>query len=78
MYFEDVINEEMYVLVAPDGSWQAMTLASDFPTCVGVIKMLHKKGLSKSFHELLMKGFKVLPVLVTMVQNGDENKPFSK
>ena len=79
MTFTPVNNEQYYVLVAPDGSWQGMTLAPDFPTCVAVIKMLHKKGMSESFHELcVVRKFKILPVRITMVQDGDENTPFKK
>jgi hypothetical protein len=77
MKIEELNEEEMYCLFAPDGTWQPMTLAHDFPTCMAVIKLLHKAGLSKSFHELaVLKGFKVMPIKITMVQNGDENKPF--
>lgn len=69
---EEINEEEMYVLVAPDGSWQGMTLAPDFETCVAVIKMMHKKGLGKSFHELVnVKGFQILPVIVSIKQMGD-------
>jgi len=78
MIIEEVKDEEMYCLFAPDGSWQAMTLAPDFETCVAVIRMLHKNGLSKSFHELCkVGGFEIMPIKISFVQNGDENKPFS-
>lgn len=76
---KEVKNEKMYCLFAADGSWQGMTLSPDFPTCVAVIQMLHKKGLSQSFHELVkVKGFKILPIRVTFTQDGDENEPFKK
>lgn len=75
--FEEVKDEEMYVLVAPDGMWQGMTLSPDFETCLAVVKMLHKAGLSESFHELCkVKGFQILPVLVSMKQMGDEESGF--
>lgn len=74
---EEVKEQEMCVLVAPDGSWQGMTLAPDFETCVGVMKLLHSKGLSKSFHELcVVKGFQILPVVVSIKQMGDEEAGF--
>lgn len=77
MKLEEVKEEEMYVLVAPDGSWQAMTLAPSFEECVAVLKLLHSKGLSKSFHELCkVKGFKILPVVVSIKQMGDEEAGF--
>lgn len=69
MKMENVISEEMYVLVAPDGTWQPTTLAHDFPTCVAQIKLMHKAGISKSYHELSIKGFQVLPVRVTAIQD---------
>ena len=71
-------NEEMYVLAAPDGSCQVMTLSPDFPTCMAVIKLQHKAGLIDSFHKLTMKGFKIMPVKVTIVQNGTEEEGFQK
>ena len=76
---QEFINEEMYVLVAPDGIWQAMTLAPDFASCVAQIKMLHKAKLAESFHELVMvKGFEILPVKVTIMQNGTAEEGFQK
>jgi hypothetical protein len=72
-----VQDEQFYALFATDGSFQSMTLSPDFPTCVSLIKLLHKKGMSHSLHELLnVRRYKILPVKVTIVQNGDENKPF--
>ena len=77
MKLEEVKDEEMYVLVAPDGSWQGMTLAPDFATCLAMVKMLHSKGLGQSYHELCkVKGFQILPVIVSMKQMGDEEAGF--
>lgn len=79
MKFQELIEEEMYVLVAPDGSWQAMTLAPDFVTCVAQIRLMHQHGIGKSFHELVkVKGFRILPVKVSMIQNGTEDEGFQK
>lgn len=77
MKFIEVKEEEMYVLVAPDGSWQGMTLAPDFATCIAMIKLMHSKGLSKSYHDLCkVNGFQILPVIVSMKQMGDEKSGF--
>lgn len=78
MKIEAVISEEMYCLFAPDGSWQAMTLAPDFPTCLAQIKMMHKSGMCKSYHELSLKGFKIIPIRVTFVQDGTEEEGFKR
>lgn len=78
MKIEEIKEEEWYALFAPDGSFQGMTLAPDFPTCVAVCKMMHKYKLGESFFELTRRGFKVMPIKLTIVQNGDENKPFQK
>lgn len=76
---QEIHNEEWYALFAPDGSFQALTLAPDFPTCVAAIRMLHKAGMGKSYHELCKeRDFKILPILISVVQNGDENKPFQE
>lgn len=78
MKIEEVKNEEMYCLFAPDGSWQSMTLSPDFATCVAVLTMLYKYKLSEPLPKLLKQGFKIMPIKVTFVQNGDENKAFNK
>lgn len=78
MKVEEVKDEEMYCLFTPDGFWQPSTLAPDFAFCLAFIKMLHKKGIGKSFHQLTLEGCKIMPVKVSIVQNGDENKPFRK
>lgn len=78
MKIQEFKDEPMYALFANDGSWQGMTLAPDAASCIVLIKMLHKAKTSKSFHELSLSGFKVMPIKVTIVQNGDENKPFGK
>lgn len=78
MKLEEVKDEEMYVLVAPDGSWQGMTLTPSFEMCVAVIKMMHKSGMSQSYHELVkVKGFQILPVLVSIKQMGDEKAGYN-
>lgn len=66
----------MYVLTAPDGSIQLTTLSPDFPTCVTFCEMLADVGMSKPLVELFNAGFTIMPVMVTIKQNGDENKPF--
>ena len=77
MTIEPVNKEPFYALFAPDGSFQCMSMAPDFPSCVAAIKMLHKAGLSKSFHQLIkIDGYKILPVLVTLEQCGDEDTAF--
>lgn len=79
MQLEETIDEEFYVLVAPDGSWQAMTLAPDYASCVATIKMLHKAKMGQSYHELVMeRGFDILPVRVTIKQNGTAEQGFQK
>ncbi|MCO5238850.1 MAG: hypothetical protein M9904_02235 [Chitinophagaceae bacterium] len=77
MQIQEVTNESFYCLFAPDGTWQPMTLSPDFPMCVAIIRMMHKRGMSESFHELVkVRGFKILPIKISFVQDGDENKPF--
>lgn len=76
MVIEEIKDQPMCALFAPDGSWQGMTLAPDFPICLAQIKMLHKAGLSQSYHVLSTKGFKVMPIKITMTQAGDEETAF--
>jgi hypothetical protein len=76
MDFQKFDNEEMVVLVAPNGHPQPMTLAEDFPTCVAVIELQAKANLGKPFHKLLNEGFKIIPVKLSMTQSGDEETAF--
>jgi hypothetical protein len=79
MELTEMIDEEMCVLVAPDGSWQGMTLSPDYASCLAMIKMLHKAGMCQSYHDLVkMKGFEILPVKVTIAQNGTAEEGFKK
>ena len=79
MNIQELQNEEMHCLVAPDGSIQLTTLSPDFATCVAMIKLLYKGGLSKSYHEMCVVGkYKILPIKVSIIQKGTEDKPFRK
>ena len=78
MKIDELKNEEMYVLVAPDGTPQLMTLAPDYAMCVGVSQMLAKYGISKPIGEMFKMGYEVMPVKVTIQQNGDAETAFQK
>jgi hypothetical protein len=78
MKIEELENEKMCALFAPDGSFQAMTLAPDFPSCVAQIKMLHGSRMCQSYHKLSLEGFKILPVKITMIQDGTEEDLFNE
>lgn len=75
---DELQNEEMYCLVAPDGSVQIMTLAPDFAICIGMAELMASKGLCKPVSEMFSKGYSILPVKVTIVQNGSEEDGFKK
>lgn len=78
MKMQEIQNDEMCCLVAPDGTPQLSTLAPDFATCVGFCEAMAYYGLSKHPAELFELGFVVLPVKLTITQNGDENDAFQK
>lgn len=69
--------EPMYCLFSPDGEWQALSLAPDYAHCIAAIRLMHKAKMGRSFHELKLKGFKVLPVMVSIAVSGDENTAFT-
>lgn len=75
MKLQESHEQEMCVLVAPDGSWQAMTLSPDYASCLAMIRMLHKAGMSQSYHDLVkIKGFEIVPVRVTVIDNRHEEE----
>ena len=73
---EKLENEEMYVLVAPDGSPQTMTLAPDFAMCLGLGQLLASKGISEHPAKLFKEGFEILRVKVSIEQMGDAESAF--
>lgn len=77
-FLEEMHEQEMYCLVAPDGTPQPMIMAEDFAGCMATAKLLHKAGISESVAKLMYKGFKILPVKVTMTQNGTAEEGFQR
>jgi hypothetical protein len=78
MKVDELKNEEMYVLVAPDGSIQLTTLAPDYAMCIGMAQLLAKSGIGQPVGEMFEQGFEVMPVKVTILQNGDAESAFQK
>lgn len=74
---EEINQQEMWVLCAPDGSAQLPTLAPSPAACIGIVKMLHKAKMGRSCHELcVLSGFSILPVKLSLFRNGDGNEVF--
>lgn len=73
------LKEETYcVFVAPDGYPQLMTIATDFKTCLAMTQMLAEKGVSEHPAILFKKGYQILPVKVTLVQDGTAEAAFQR
>lgn len=64
---DPIIQQTMYVLVAPDGSIQPTTLSPDEATCLGSLQLMHSAALGLSTEKLKAKGFYITPVKVTVV-----------
>jgi hypothetical protein len=73
---EKILKEEWVVFVAPDGYPQIPTLATDFASCVAYAQMMAEKGIGKHPAQMFEEGFVILPVKLTVIQNGDEQKAF--
>ena len=78
MKVDELKNEEMYVLVAPDGSIQLTTLAPDYAMCIAMGELLASKGISQSVASMFEQGYEVMPVKVSILQNGDAETAFQK
>lgn len=78
MKIDELKNEEMYVLVAPDGGIQLTTLAPDFATCVAMCQLLASRGIGQPVDKMFEQGFEIMPVKVTIIQNGDAESGFQK
>jgi len=75
---DELKDEEMYCLVAPDGSAQLMSLAPEFAMCIGFTELLASAGISEPVAKLFEQGYSILPVKVTIIQNGDAESGFQK
>lgn len=78
MQIEEINNEQWVALFAPDGSFQAGTLTPDFATCLGQINLMHLNKMGQSYNRLSIKGFKILPVRLTMIQDGTAEDAFQR
>jgi hypothetical protein len=78
MKLDELKEEEMYLFLAPDGSCQLATLARDFAMCMGIAELMALHGLGKSPSEMFDQGFEIIPVKVTVVQNGTADEGFQK
>jgi|GEM_PF-4473291 len=78
MKIDELLDEEMYVLTAPDGSIQLTTLAPDFAMCVAMTTILGKAGFSQPLDKMFKQGFEIMPVKVTIRQNGTAESGFQK
>jgi hypothetical protein len=73
---DELQNEEMYCFVAPDGSAQLTTLCPDFTMCIGMAGLMARSGIGKTAAEMFAEGYSILPVKVTMIQNGTAEDGF--
>lgn len=76
MKFEELKDEEMYVLVAPDGTPQLSTLAPDYAQCIAFCQLLATKRITQPIEALFKQGFEILMVKVNMAQMGDAEAAF--
>lgn len=78
MKLDEIENQEWYVLVANDGTPQIFSLSPDFETCVGMIGLLASKGICRSLSLLFDEGYEVLPIKLSILQNGTAEEGFQK
>lgn len=76
MKMQELANDEMYCLVAPDGTPQLSTLAPDYALCIGFCAALSSVGMTKHPATLFEEGFVILPVKVTIIQTGNQEDAF--
>lgn len=78
MKIEELKDEEMYVLCAPDGSIQLTTMAPDFQSCIAMCELLGRSNISQPLTKMFEQGFCIMPVKITVVQNGTEAEGYKK
>jgi hypothetical protein len=77
MKLEELKEEEMYVLVAPDGTPQLSTLAPDYAQCLGFCQFLASKKIGQPPAVLFKQGYEILMVKVSIAQMGDAEAAFN-
>lgn len=77
MKLEELKDEEMHVLVAPDGTPQLSTMAPEYAECLAFCQLLAQKKICESPAVLFRKGFEILRVKVNMSQMGDAEAAFN-
>lgn len=78
MILQEVKEEEMYVLVSPDGHPQLFSIAPDMETCIGMCNLFAKAGICNPLAELFEGGFEVLPIKVSIIGNGTAEEGFQR
>lgn len=76
MKFEELKDEEMYVLVAPDGTPQLSTMAPEYAMCVAFCQLLAEKKICEHPAKMFKQGYEILRVKVNMSQMGDAESAF--
>lgn len=73
---DELKEDEMYVLVAPDGSPQLSTLAPGYAECIAFCQLLAEKNISQHPAKLFKEGYEILMVKVSISQLGDAEAAF--
>lgn len=78
LQLQELHEAEMYAFVAPDGSIQLNTVTDDFALTMAICHIMSIAKLGQSPQELFEQGYEVLPVKVTVVQNGTAQEGYTK
>jgi hypothetical protein len=70
MQVEEMNQLSMFAFIAPDGVVQTATMAYDMAGSYAITKVLAKGGLGQSPASLFRQGFRIVPITVTIHQNG--------
>ena len=78
MKLEELHNEEMYCFVAADGAIQAPSIAPSFEMSLAFMELLSSNGISRPVAQLFEEGWEILPIKVTITQNGTAEDGFKR
>lgn len=76
--FQELIDEELYCLIAPDGTPQFTVCAPDYAMCVAVAELFYDVGISQSVSDLIAQGYSIAPIKMSITLNGNPSSLFSK
>jgi hypothetical protein len=71
-----LLDEEVFVFVAADGTPQSATVSEDYAGCIGIAELMSAHGFGMSATKMFAMGFNVVKARAKFVQIGTPEDAF--